>query len=212
MATMPRFCVNNSQTKKEIIDNLEARIMNNRRPLTQTKVANLFLNSLVEAQMTNCMNQSEREEYSQEYLRLVHLFKKDHKEFTHELLAPMISLQLKVGEVHGKQNLLDEEELIQHSNSLLCNMILGGIDTSSSFCDDYDKISDSIFEESLSEGRFQDLGGGWDTYDRCEIPRNFVNIKNMIYYECRECNREIYSQPNRSAREESMCLECWENQ
>jgi len=211
MPTIPSICVNDSQTKKAILDNLEARIMNNRRPLTQTRVANLFLNSLVEAEMTNCMNQSEREEYPQEYLRLVRLFKKDHKEFTHELLAPMISVQLKVGEIRGKQNLLDEEELIQDSNSVLCNMILGGIDTSSSFCENFDKISDSIFEESLSEGRFQDLGGGWDTYDRCEIPRNFVNIKNMIYYGCCGCNQEIYSQPCRSAREESMCLECWNN-
>ena len=205
MATIPSIRVNTSQIKKEILDNLEDKIMKNKRPLTQTRVANLFLNSLVEAEMTNCMNQSERKEY----LRLFDLFKKDHKEFTHELLAPMISVQLKIGEIQGKQNLLDEEELIQHSNSLLCNMILGSIDTSSSFCENYDKISDSIFEESLSEGRFQDLGGGWDTYDRCEIPRNFVNIKNMIYYGCCVCNQEIYSQPCRSAREESMCLECW---
>ena len=209
MANMPRICVNNSQTKKEIVDNLESKIRNNRRPLTQTRVANLFLNSLVEAEMTNCMNQREREEYPQEYLRLVNSFKKDHKEFTHKLLAPIISVQLTVGEIHGKENRLNEKELIQDSNDVLCNMILGGIDTSSSFCRDYDKMTDSIFEESLSEGRFQDLGGGWDTYDRCEIPRNFVNIKNMIYYECCECNQVIYSQPCRSARGESMCLECW---
>ena len=211
MPTIPSICVNNSQVKEAILDNLEDKIMKNKKPLTQTRVANLLLNSLVEAEMTNCMNQSKREENPQEYRRLVDLFKKDHKEFTHELLAPMISVQLKVCEIRDKQNLLDEE-LIQRSNSVLRNMILGGIDSSSSFCEDYDKISDSIFEESISEGRFQDLGGGWDTYDRCEIPRNFVNIKNMIYYQCCECNQEIYSQPCRSAREESMCLECWENQ
>lgn len=210
MTTIPSICVNNSQVKEAILDNLEDKIMNNRRPMTQTRVANLLLDSLVEAEMTNF--QSEREEYTQEYLRLVDLFKIDHKEFTHELLAPMISVQLKVGEIQGRQNLLDEEELIQHNNALLCNMILGNIDTSSSFCENFDKISDSIFERSISEGRFQDLDGGWDTYDRCEIPRNFVNIKNMIYYQCCECNQEIYSQPCRSAREESMCLECWENQ
>tara|TARA_B100001094_G_C18006229_1_gene707762 strand:- start:344 stop:982 length:639 start_codon:yes stop_codon:yes gene_type:complete len=209
MATIPSICVNNSQIKKAILDDLEDKIMKNKKTWTQTRVGNLLLNLLVEAEMTNCMNQSKREEHPQEYLRLVHLFKIDHKEFTHELLAPMISVQLKVGEIQGKQILLDEEELIQHSNSLLCNMVLGGIDTSSSFCENYDKISDSIFEESISEGRFQDLGGGWDTYDRCEIPRNFVNIKNMIYYECCGCNQEIYSQPCRSTREESMCLECW---
>jgi len=211
MPTITKIRVKNSHIKKEILDNLEDKIMNNRMPLTQTRLDILLLDSLVEAEMTNCMNQSEREE-SQEYIRLVDLFKKRHKEFTHELLAPMISLQLTVAEIQGKQIHRDEEELIQDSNSLLCNMILGCIDTPSSLCGHYDKFSDSIFEESISEGRFQDLGGGWDAYDRCEIPRNFVNIKNMIYYECCGCNQEIYSQPCRSAREESMCLECWENQ
>jgi hypothetical protein len=41
MVTIP---VNNSHTKKEIIDNLEDRIMNNRRPLTTITVIKLNLN------------------------------------------------------------------------------------------------------------------------------------------------------------------------
>ena len=207
MPTIPSIPVNTSGAKKNVVDELENKIRNNKTPWTITKIGNLILNTLAETQLINFgVN---KKKHPEEYKRLYDLLKKDHKEFTHKILAPIISVQLTVGEIQGKENGLDEKLLIQDSNDELFNMILGGKDTSSSFCRDYDKMTDSIFEDSISEVRFQDLDATWDTYDRCEIPRNFVNIKNMIYYECCECNQEIYSQPNRSAREKSMCLECW---
>lgn len=208
--TIPCIHVNTSEAKKNAIDKLEKKIRNNKTPWTQSKIGNLILNILIETELINFGVNNK--EHPEEYRRLVTLLKKDNKEFTHKLLAPIISLQLTVGEIHGKGNGLNEKILIQDSNDVLCNMILGGKNTSSSFCEDYDKMTDSIFEDSISEERFQDLDKTWDTYDECEIPRNFVNIKNMIYYGCCECNQEIYSQPNRSARGESMCLECWGNQ
>ena len=207
MPTIPSIPVNTSGAKKNAVDELENKIRNNKTPWTITKIGNLILNTLTETQLINFgVN---KKKHPEEYKRLYDLLKKEHKEFTHKILAPIISVQLTVGEIQGKENGLDEKLLIQDSNDELFNMILGGKDTSPSFCRDYDKMTDSIFEDSISEVRFQDLDATWDTYDRCEIPRNFVNIKNMIYYECCECNQEIYSQPNRSAREESMCLECW---
>jgi hypothetical protein len=208
MATIPRIHVNTPEGKKNIVDKLENKIMNNKTPWTLSKIGNLILNALVEIQLTNYgVNKKDNPE---QYKTLYNLFKEENKEFTHKLLAPIISVQLTVGEIKGKENQLNEEILI-HSNDNLCNMILGCKNTSSSFCEAYDKMTNSIFEDSISEERFQDLDDDWDTYDKCEIPRNFVNIKNMIYYDCCECNQEIYSQPNRSAREKSMCLECWRN-
>ena len=210
MPTIPRIPVNTSEAKKNAIDKLETKIRINKTPWTLPKLGNLILNILTETHLTTLgVN---KKDHLEQYKSLCYLFKKDHKELTHNVLAPIILAQLTVGEIHGKENRLNEKELIQDSNDVLCNMILGGKNTSSSFCEDYDKMTDSIFEDSISEERFQDLDTTWDTYDRCEIPRNFVNIKNMIYYECCECNQEIYSQPNRSARKESMCLECWGNQ
>ena len=65
----------------------------------------------------------------------------------------------------------------------------------------------SIYNDGI-EDRFQELRDIGDTYDRCEIPRSFVNLKNMMYYECVDCNKEIYSQPNRCLREECKCSDC----
>ena len=205
--TIPSIPVNTSGAKKNAVDKLENIIRNNKTPWTPVKIGNLILNALAETELTNLG--VKKKDNPEQYRTFYDLFKKDHKEFTHKLLAPIISVQLTIGEIHGKENGLDEKLLIQDSNDELSNMILGGKDRRPPFCRDYDKMTDSIFEDSISEVRFQDLDATWDTYDRCEIPRNFVNIKNMIYYECCECNQEIYSQPNRSAREESMCLECW---
>lgn len=209
MANIPRIHVNTPEGKKNIVDKLENKIMNNKTPWTLSKIGNLILNALVEIQLTN--DGVNKKDNPEQYKTLYNLFKEENKEFTHKLLAPIISVQLTVGEIKGKENQLNEEILIQDSNDNLCNMILGCKNTPSSFCEAYDKMTNSIFEDSISEERFQDLDNTWDTYDKCEIPRNFVNIKNMIYYDCCECNQEIYSQPNRSAREKSMCLECWEN-
>lgn len=39
--------------------------------------------------------------------------------------------------------------------------------------------------------------------------RNLVNIKNMTYYSCLECDKEIYCQSHRMEREEVLCEECF---
>ena len=111
MPTIPCILVNTSEAKKNTVDKLENKIRDNKTPWTQQKIGNLILNTLAETQLINFGVNNK--EHPEKYKRLYDLFKKDHKEFTHKLLAPIVSVQLTVGEIHGKETRLNEKELIQ---------------------------------------------------------------------------------------------------
>ena len=210
--SIPRIHLRTSQDKENILDYARKKIMNNKTSWTTAKISNLLLDTLSKAEISSHMHESTKKKYPNEYKILLDSIREEYQLFSHTYWAPLILIQLSLGEKSARDNGMDEQSIIQDSNDILCNMILGCTDTSSTWCEDYDKMTSIFIDDLLNdEIRFQDLDMGSDTYDRSEIPRNFMNLKNMLYYECCDCDKIIYSQPNRSARECSMCLECWEN-
>jgi len=203
--SIPRINALSPQHKARILEQTEYKIMRNKRFWTTDKLNRLILQALIDAYIPN--HQTLRQNDPEQYKALETLIKKECSKFVKEKLAPLINIQLSLGVDHAKEGGCDDEMIIGDSNETLCNMILGGKDDSSSWCEQYD-IMTSIYEDPIFEDRFQDLRDIGDTYDRCEIPRSFVNIKNMMYYECVDCNKEIYSQPNRCLREECKCSDC----
>lgn len=207
--SIPRINARSPQHKERIIEQTKSKIMRNKRFWTTNKLTRLFLQAFIDADIPNYNynHQILRQNDPEQYKALVDLIKKDYSKFIKEKWAPLINIQLSLGVDHAKEDGMDDEMIIGDSNETLCNMILGGKDDSSSWCEQYD-IMTSIYEDPIFEDRFQDLRDIGDTYDRCEIPRSFVNLKNMMYYECVDCNKEIYSQPNRCLREECKCSDC----
>ena len=207
---MPRINIRTPEEQTRIIEKAEKEIMKNERRWNTTRIYNILIKALVDADLPNyyhnhqLLKQTDPEQYS----RLVSLIKGKHSKFIKEMMSPLINIQLSLGEDYASENDMEDEMIIGDSNTLLCNMILGGRLHSSSRCEQYD-IMTSVYKDN--EDRFQDLDDDDEAYDREEIPRTFVNLKNMMYYECVDCNKEIYSQPNRTVREECKCCECYEN-
>ena len=207
--SIPRINARSPQHKARILEQTESKIMRNKRFWTTNKLTKLLLQALIDADIPNYNynHQILRQNDPEQYKALVDLIKKDYSKFIKEKWAPLINIQLSLGVDHAKEDGMDDEMIIGDSNVTLCNMILGGKDTSSSWCEQYDTMT-SIYNDDI-EDRFQDLRSLiGHTYDRCEIPRSFVNLKNMMYYECVDCNKEIYSQPNRCLREVCKCSDC----
>lgn len=204
--SIPRINVLSPQNKERILEQTETKIMRNKRFWTTNKLIRLLLQALIDADIPN--HQTLRQIDPEQYKALVALIKKKYSKFIKEKWTPLINIQLSLGVEHAKEGGMDDEMIIGDSNATLCNMVLGCKDTSSSWCEQYD-IMTSIYNDGI-EDRFQDLrlNHMGDTYDRFEIPRSFVNLKNMMYYECVDCNKEIYSQPNRCLREECKCSDC----
>jgi len=206
--SIPRINARSPQHKARILEQTESKIMRNKTPWTTNKLTRVLLQALIDADIPNYKynHQTLRQNDPEQYKALVALIKKDYSKFVKEKWAPLINIQLSLGVDHGEEDGMDDEMIIGDSNVTLCNMILGGKDDSSSWCEQYDTMT-SIYNDGI-EDRFQELRDIGDTYDRCEIPRSFVNLKNMMYYECVDCNKEIYSQPNRCLREECKCSDC----
>lgn len=206
--SIPRINARSPQHKACILEQTESKIMRNKTLWTTNKLIRLLLQVLIDADIPNYNHnhQTLRQNDPEQYKALVALIKKEYSKFVKEKWAPLINIQLSLGVEQTKEDGMDDEMIIGDSNATLCNMILGGKGYSSSWCDQYDTMT-GIYNDDI-EVRFQDLRDIGDTYDRCEIPRSFVNLKNMMYYECVDCNKEIYSQPNRCLREECKCSEC----
>ena len=208
--SIPRINARSPQHKARILEQTESKIMRNKTLWTTNKLTRLLLQALIDADIPNYNHNHQilRQNDPEQYKALVALIKKDYIKFVKEKWAPLINIQLSLGVENATEDGMDDEMIIVHSNENLRAMILGGMNDSSSWCEQYDTMT-SIYNDGF-EDRFQDLrlNHMGDTYDRCEIPRSFVNLKNMMYYECVDCNKEIYSQPNRCLREECKCSDC----
>jgi len=209
--SMPRIKLRSPEDETHILDQPEGKIMKNERRWNTTRIYNILIKALVDADLPNYYHNPQllKQNDPEQYNRLVSVIKEQYSKFIKERWSPLINIQLSIAEDYASENDMEDEMIIRDSNMLLCNMILGGRLHSSSWCEQYD-IMTSVYKDN--EDRFQDLDDRslWSVYDREEIPRSFVNLKNMMYYECVDCNKEIYSQPNRTVREECKCCECYE--
>jgi hypothetical protein len=209
--SIPDINARTPQDKERILEQTEKKIMRNERLWNTNRLYRLIVQTIVDAVLPNYYHdpQSVRRNNPVEYRASVASIKEEYSKFIKERWVPLINIQLSLGEGQARENGFDDETVIGDSNVNLCAMILGGKDTPSpwcAWCEQYDTMT-SIYNDGI-EGRFQDLRNIGDTYDRSEIPRSFVNLKNMMYYECVDCNKEIYSQPNRCLREECKCSDC----
>ena len=209
--SIPDINARTPHDKERILEQTEKKIMRNERLWNTNRLYRLIVQTIVDAVLPNYYHdpQSVRRNNPVEYRASVASIKEEYSKFIKERWVPLINIQLSLGEDQARENGFDDETVIGDSNVNLCAMILGGKDTPSpwcAWCEQYDTMT-SIYNDGI-EGRFQDLRNIGGTYDRSEIPRSFVNLKNMMYYECVDCNKEIYSQPNRCLREECKCSDC----